>query len=182
MSEPEAPRPRPQYGEYASPEEQRARIRKPAYPPAEPAASFSPAAPPVPPAPVAAPAGRRRVVDRVVTFVLLGYGLLTVVSALPALVDAGAYVQRVLGVMGVQATLSDPGTARGYGIAAAIVMIVLWIAAAALSWVSLRRGRITWWIPLLAGILANVAAGVLLTIPLYADAGVRAALLSMYGG
>ena len=86
-------RPQPLYGQYATPEEQRARIRQPdATWALETGQSVSPAAtPPRQPAP---PAGARppsattkaaptrgRLVDRVVTVGLLAYGLFAVVSS-----------------------------------------------------------------------------------------------------
>jgi hypothetical protein len=187
VSDPEGPAgpPRPQYGEYASPEEQRARIRQPAYPPASPQPGAAP--PPLPPiAPIPGPAAsapgvRRHPVDFVVTLALLAYGLWNVVSTVPALFDIGSYVHELLSVMGTDAQLSDPDAARGYGIAAAVVMIVLWLAAAVLSGLQMRRGRIAWWIPLVAGVLASLVTGILLTIPLLADPGVRDAILSLSG-
>ncbi|MEN2740080.1 DUF6264 family protein [Microbacterium sp. X-17] len=189
MSDPDAPiepprepHPRPQYGEYATPEEQRARIQQPAYPPASPpvAPPLAPAPRPIPQAATRAPA-RRHPVDLVVTVGLLAYGLVTVVTSVPALLDMSAYTSQLLSVIRVNAQLSDPDAARGFGIAAAAVMIVLWLAAASLSWLRIRRGRIAWWIPLVIGVVANLATGVLVSIPLLSDPGVRSAILSASG-
>ncbi len=177
----ETPRPRPQYGEYATPEEQRARIRQPdidaaleagtggAAVAASPAVVVPRAGVPAAPAVAAAPVSRGRTVDRVVTFALLTYGLVNVVTAIPALVDFAAYADTVFQLLGVDVELSDPAAGRPWGIAAALVLGIGWLITAAVSWWSMRRGRLTWWIPLVGGLVFSVASSVLVFIPLMAD-------------
>ncbi|MBW9093517.1 hypothetical protein JNB62_07475 [Microbacterium jejuense] len=192
MSDGEA-RPRPQYGEYASPEEQRARIQQPAPAWQQP---VTPAVPVVTEAPGAgipqaqqdadalsagAPV-RPRLVDRVVTIALLVYGLFNVVTSFPSFLDYGAYAETMFAVMGLDVTLSDPAAGRPWGIAAAVVLALGWIATALVSLWSLRRGRLTWWIPLAAGILFTLVTGVLMAIPLMSDPAVVKALLGTTGG
>ena len=170
---PGAPRPRPQYGEYATPEEQRARIRQPDATYALETGQAVVSAPAVPapavPAPAAAAPPRSRVVDRIVTVSLLAYGLFNVLSSFPAFLDYAAYAQAMFAVMGVDAELADPAAGRPWGIAAAVLLSVGWIATALLSWASMRRGRLTWWIPLVAGIVFTFAAGTLMVVPLVND-------------
>lgn len=187
----ESSRPRPQYGEYATPEEQRARIRQPApWQQEEQAVAAAPAAgipasgaPVVPgshtPLTAAVPGERprQRPVDRIVTFALLAYGLVNVITSVPAFVDYSAYADTLLGMLGVDATLSDPGAGRGWGIAAALVLAVGWCATVVLSLWSVRRGRLTWWIPLTAGIVFTFAAGILMMVPLMSDPAVWQALV-----
>lgn len=190
----EAPRPRPQYGEYATAEEQRARIRQPdATHALETGQSVAPPAEKAQAAPAARAASgsagtvgafgaagappRPRTVDRIVTVALLAYGLFTVLTSLPAFLDYGAYAQAMFAVMGVDAELADAAAGRPWGIAAAIVLGVGWIATALLSWWSLRRGRVTWWIPLVAGVVFTFAAGMLMVVPLINDPAVWDALV-----
>ena len=176
---------RPQFGEYATPEEQRARIREPApwqlaQTPAAPVVTDAPG-PAVPSAP--APAERRtRPVDRIVTFALLAYGLVNVVSSVPAFLDYGAYAETMLAVMGVDAQISDPAAGRGWAIASVLVLTIGWCATVAVSWWSVRRGRLTWWIPLSAGILFTFVSGVLMAVPLMSDPTVWQALVDSVGG
>jgi hypothetical protein len=169
-------RPRPEYGEYATPEEQRARIQQPIFPDPVP---VEPVPEPVEAAP-AARAVRPRLFDRVATLVLLAYGLVTVVTSIPSLVDYGTYAGDLLAAMGVEAQLSDPAAGRGYGVAAVIVMAVLWLVAALLSWISIRSGRLSFWIPLVAGAVANLVAGALMVIPLVSDPGVWSAVTQRF--
>jgi hypothetical protein len=121
-------------------------------------------------------------VDRIVTFALLAYGLVNVVAAVPAFLDYGAYAETMLTMLGVDVQLSDPADGRAWGIAAVLVLTIGWCATAAVSLWSVRRGRLTWWIPLVAGILFTFAAGALMAVPLLSDPAVWQALIDSAGG
>lgn len=179
-------RPRPQYGEYATPEEQRARIQEPAPWQAEVLAPVMTQAPalgiPSPSTPAEPAARRPRPVDRIVTFALLAYGLVNVVSAVPAFLDYSAYAETMLTMLGVDVQLADAADGRAWGIAAVLVLIIGWCATAAVSFWSVRRGRLTWWIPLVAGILFTFTAGALMAVPLLSDPAVWQALIDSAGG
>lgn len=185
-STPPESRPRPQYGEYASPEEQRARIRQPevswALETGRPVPVDTAGAVPAP-APASAPTAgaatpRPRAIDRIVTFALLAYGLLNVISAFPSLVDFVAYADTMFDLLGIDATLTDPAAGKPWGIAAALVLAFGWVLTALLSWASLRRGRLSWWIPLVGGIVFTFASATLVLIPLTNDPAVWDALVS----
>lgn len=175
-------RPRPQYGEYATPEEQRARIKQPdltrlletgqdpdALKGAVPADSPSRATKPAARTSAASTMPRGRFADRVVTIALLVYGLVNVVTGIPSMIDYGAYVTTVLTLMGIDGELADPASGRPWGIAAALILAIGWLLTAYLSWRSLARGRVTWWIPLVAGIVFTFVTGVLLMVPIVSD-------------
>ena len=166
--------PRPQYGEYATPEEQRARIR-------QPDTATAHAHEVVPQPPVAAADGgasapsdetRSRMTDRIITFALLAYGFVNLVTTFPALVDYSGYADKVFDLMGVDVELSDPAAGRSWGIAAALVLAIGWAITALVSWWSLRRGRRTWWIPVVGAIVFTVASGILMLVPLMSDPAV----------
>lgn len=184
MTDPSDPRPRPAYGEYATFEEQQARIKQPdltrmleigqdpdaAAPAAygsSPTAVAAPVSRDTPPA--ATPVRRGRFADRVATIALLVYGLVNVVTSVPAMIDYDTYVTTVLSLLGVDGQLADPSAGRAWGIAAALVLAFGWLLTAMLSWRSLSRGRVTWWIPLTAGIVFTIISGLLLMIPITAD-------------
>lgn len=185
MTDPERPqppraedvRPRPQYGEYATPEEQRARIRQPdmtrlletgqdpdALDAAAPADSPSGAARPADPS-----VRRGRFADRVATIALLIYGLVYIVTGIPAMLDYDSYVGTVLQVLGVDGRLSDPSAGQPWAIAAALVLAIGWMLTAWVSWRRLARDRVTWWIPLVAGIAFAFVSSILLMIPIVSD-------------
>lgn len=171
-------RPRPQYGEYATPEEQRARIQEPAPWQREPAAPIMTDAPvdSIPSAPVVAEK-RQHPVDRIITFALLAYGLVNVIASIPAFLDYGAYAEAMLGLMGVDAQLTDPAAGEPWAIAAVVVLAVGWCVTTALSVWSMRRSRVSWWIPVAGGIVFSMTAGALMVAPLMNDPAVWQALL-----
>jgi len=188
MSEP-GERPRPQYGEYATPEEQRARIKQPdltrlletgqdpdalngAVPADSPSLASKPAS-----APVAGAMTRGRFTDRVVTIALLVYALVNVVTSIPSMIDYSGYVSTVLNLLGVDGELADPAAGRPWGLTAALVLAIGWLVTAYVSWRSLARGRITWWIPLVAGVVFTVITGVLLMVPIVSDPALWNAIL-----
>jgi len=177
-------RPRPQYGEYATPEEQRARIQQPDLTRLldtgqDPDALHgAPAGTAVAAAVIdEAPIRRGRFVDRVATIALLVYGLVNVVTGIPGMINYESYVGTVFSLLGVDAQLSDPAAGRPWGLAAALLLAIGWLATAYLSWRSLRRGRVTWWIPLVAGIVFTFVSGILLMVPIVSDPTVWNAIL-----
>lgn len=176
------PRPRPQYGEYATPEEQRARIQEPAPAQLEPIAPIMTDAPAdgIPSGPVVAER-RQHPVDRIVTFALLAYGLVNVITSVPAFLDYETYAETMLAMMGVDVQLSDPAAGKAWGIAAALVLAIGWCATAALSVWSMRRSRVTWWIPVVGGIVFIFITGALMAVPLMNDPAVWQALLDSAG-
>ncbi|MDT0180047.1 DUF6264 family protein [Microbacterium sp. ARD31] len=192
-------RPRPQYGEYATPEEQRARIRQPDVTAAldtgqspdevASASAHRPAAgKPGSSGPgvrsedgaAAAPARatRGRSIDRIVTIALLAYGFVTMIGAIPAFIDYGTYASNLLETMGVDAELSDPAAGRPWAIAASLVLAFGWMVTAALAAWSMRRGRLSWWIALTGGVVFTFISGLLIVVPLLSDPEVLRAMQS----
>lgn len=209
-SEAATPRPKPQYGEYATPEEQRRRIQQPdatwaletgqtIEDPSAAASAGTPAAPgtgsaprtayaPVAPAGGSGPAlagpgvdpdgrPRRRLGDRIATFALLGYGLVNVVISAPAMFDFAAYANRMFEIAGTGAEYTGGSAGDPWGATAAIVLIGGWLLTAWLSWRRMASGRLTWWIPLVGGVVFTLIASVLLVVPLVSDPGVLSSLL-----
>jgi hypothetical protein len=189
-------RPRPQYGEYASPEEQRAAIKQPAEWQLE--AQQTDAAPPQPTPgayqpgngdrsgsqypdyhraeppyqqhlyeqhryqhpyeqrPAGRPAPRANLGDRIATFFLLAYGLYSVIDMIANAVQGGAIVQQ-------SAQVVDPADGQFIAsfpdwvwTAAAVVYAVVWLIALLTSLRAMRAGRIAFWIPLVAAIVAGL--------------------------
>lgn len=167
-------RPRPQYGEYATPEEQRARIQRPEVTEALEAG----VAPPAEPAPAAdsAPRVRGPLADRIATFVLLAYGLVSVVSTIVQLQDFPGYAERAAQILGVDATYTALSAGYVWGAAASVIYGVGYVLTAWLTWRRLRRGRIAFWIPLVGFVATTLLAGVCVTIALTADPAFLSAL------
>ncbi len=171
-------RPRPAYGEYATPEQQRAAMGMPA-----PEASIPlPAAPVSPRLPVDAPftpvrpthattsaARPTRRVDRIITFALLAYGLMTVISSVPQLWHFTDFAQTWMTLAGIDATFTNIAQGDLWGRIGAFVFAAGWVLTAVLSWRAVARARLSWWIPLVGAIVTFLVVTVCLTVPLIGD-------------
>lgn len=182
---PERQRPRPEYGEYATPEEQRARM---GLPPLHHGA-LQPHTAPVGSGPSytgqGAGAGRDagadgtpshpqtrpvRTWDRALTWMLLAIGLLSLATS------AGSYLNMV---PAMQAAYQELGIghfgaaaiARPAGIVLVVVQSVIWVATVLVSQRSLGRGRISFWIPLVGAVMSYIALVVVLLIVVLNDPG-----------
>lgn len=186
------PRPRPQFGEYASPEEQRAHIAEPVDEQRAEELGIAPVVPvdrrsveptlreqtrqaspqgssSAPTSSQGADGARRPVTgDRLATSILLGLGLIGLIVTMPSLLDLPGLIRPALVQLGVSGYSSD-GLASAMGILALGLQIAIWIGAVLLSLRSLRAGRLTFWIPLVAGVVANIVVIVCLAIAMGAD-------------
>ncbi|GAA3019342.1 DUF6264 family protein [Microbacterium dextranolyticum] len=176
------PRPRPAYGEYATPEEQRAAIRQPAESTPEGTGSpaphaplpHAPAQPTTRPHPTTSAARPTRTADRIITVALLAYGLITVLSAVPQLWTFAEFAQTWMTLAGIDATFTNTAQGDLWGRIGAGVFVFGWLVTAVISWRSLRRSRLSWWIPLVGAIVTFLIVSVCLTVPLLSDPAVVA--------
>lgn len=182
MAEPK----RPEYGEYATPEEQRARMGLPpegahAPTPFAPAAeretiANAPALRPAPPAPVpapgfglgAAPGGVPPRGDRIISLLLLGAGLFAVITMIPMLIDLSTAVRQAFEQFGID-SFSNTGLASTMGWVILAVNVLLWLGTARLTLGRIRAGKLSWWIPVVAGAIAFIVLMVLLGIVMGSD-------------
>jgi hypothetical protein len=167
-------RPRPQYGEYATPEEQRARIRRPEVTEALDAGVAPQPEQPAPtataPSPGARPGGLRGPRwDRIVTGALLAYGLVSTVSTIVQLLDFPRYAESAATILGVDATYTNLQAGYVWGAAAAFVYGVGWLVTAVLTWRRLKRGRVAFWIPIAGFVATALVAGICVTLALVGD-------------
>lgn len=156
---------RPQYGEYASPEEQRVRA---GLPPMEsaPSASETTVSARLTDATAQSPHPR---VGRMVTIVLLGIGLVYVVSSIPGFLDLSAALKESMRTMGVEGTFSNFAAAKAWGAIALIVMLVGYALTVWLSWRRIRHNRLSWWIPLVGCVVTMIIVTVCISVPLMGD-------------
>lgn len=189
MSAPSSPAadgaPRPRYGEYATPEQQRAAIGRPDAPP-----ELSPATGPRGPLATQAPrtgpvtvthattraARPSRTADRVITIGLLAYGLFTVISAVPQLWFFTDFAEAWMKLAGIEGTFTNIAQGDVWGRVGAGVFVLGWLLTALASWRALRRGRLAWWIPPVGAIASFLIVSVCLTVPLLGDPAIVAHL------
>ncbi len=173
---------RPQYGEYATPEEQRARAGLPPVEADAPAAA-PPSAPHV--APVSAPAAGKRVarpMDRLITFVLLGFGLVNVLTSIGGFTDLASTMNRTLEVLGMEGEFTNYSAARVWGVVAAIVMLAGYAATAWFAFRRLNSGRSAWWVPLAGFAVTMLLVSACLAVPMFGDPAFTGGMLAPPAG
>jgi hypothetical protein len=160
-------RPAPQYGEYATPEEVAALRGETASPP--------PADPGPPHAAAQEPArgSTWRRLDRPITIALIAFGVLNLLQYAGALLDFDYF----LDVATRETILDDVDfteAARVGGIVLFVVCLALVLASGAIAVLLLRRGRVAFWVPLVAGALSILAWVVVLVVILLQTPGALA--------
>ena len=182
-------RPRPQYGEYATPEEQRARIQNPDASYAletgqapdlvasgavgqgtsrpTPAPEWIPLPPHIDAAAETRP-GRRRI-DLIVALALLGYGLVNVVLTIFQIMDFPAFAQQFMDISGIDGEFTNLAAGRLWGSIGAVVFAVGWLVTALFVYLRARRGKRVWWIPVVGAAVTFVIFTICVTVPLMGD-------------
>ncbi|MEU1970100.1 DUF6264 family protein [Microbacterium sp. NPDC019599] len=168
------PRPRPAYGEYATPEEQRARIQQPdatwaletGQAPedvAESASGWPVDTSPAPPVPAS------RGVDRAVTLALLAIGAFNVIATAISYFDLAGLADQAMRILGVPGEFTNVESAQLWGPIAAVVLVAGFVVTALLAWRRLRAGRLSWWVPVVGAVVTYIFVYVCISIPLLGD-------------
>lgn len=169
---------RPQFGEYATPEEQRERAGLPPIT----SESAAPYAPQTPQIPQAQPARAGGSAGRIVTIVLLALGLFNVLSSAPRFLDLPATFDDTMKLFGIDGTFTDSAAARTWGIVALLVLIAGYAATVWLSLRRLRAGRSSWWVPLVGFVVTTFLVSICLTVPMLGDPAFTQSLLTPPAG
>lgn len=158
--------PRPQYGELATPEEQR---RAAGLPPLG-ETTAEPAVPAPAPEPVAEAAPRRaHPVDRFATIGLLAYGLINVVVTAISYLDLTRVMNESMKILGIEGEFTNYEQGKLWGTIAAVVLVVGWSLTATASIRRLRSAKITWWVPLVGAVATMLIASMCLAVPMLND-------------
>ena len=188
--EPELPqygerRPRPQYGEYATPQEQ-AKIIADSLPPVSALLVPPPARPLTtgggsghrPPdaatrvsanAPVRPATPRRtRRWDLVLTAVFLGYANVNVIAQLVSRDTLATIVTQFLVAQGIGAYTPTALTTTLGNVLNIVTLALFVVTVLATTWM-LRRGRVAFWVPIVGGVAATTVALVFVVILLQSD-------------
>ncbi len=192
--EPELPqygerRPRPQYGEYATPQEQ-AKIIADSLPPVSELLVPPPARPPTarpltgggsghrPPdaatrvsanAPVRPATPRRtRRWDLVLTAVFLGYASVNVIAQLVSRDTLATIVTQFFVAQGIGVYTPTTLTTTLGNVLNIVTLALFVVTVLATTWM-LRRGRVAFWVPIVGGVAATTVALVFVVILLQSD-------------
>ena len=163
MNEQTTPAPRPQYGEYATPEEQR---RLAGLPPLDAVPVTEVPAEPAPEP--AAPAGRGNV-DRIVTIALLAYGLVNVVMTAISYLDLPTVLQQSMQILGIEGDFTNFAQGRLAGAVAAVVLVIGYALTALAAFRRLRAGKKSWWVPLVGAVATMIVVTICIMIPMLGD-------------
>ena len=190
------PRPKPQYGEYATPQEQ-AKIIADSLPPVSPLLVHPvPVSPgPIPPAPVppvlssgvvgkpprtphsktrltgpspTEPRRRPRRWDIILTAGLLGYATINVVTQLIARDTLATIATQFFVAQGIGA-YTPTALTTSLGNTLNVVTLALFVATVLVTIWMLRRGRVAFWVPIAGGVTATIVALVFVVILLQSD-------------
>jgi hypothetical protein len=157
----------PQYGEYATPEEVAA-LRGPVAAPHPVLPTASPSPPPA-----AATGSTWRRLDRPITIALIAFGVLNLVQYAGPLLDFEYFLEML-----TRDTFADAidfgSAARVGGIVLFAVCLALVLISGLIAVVLLRRGRVAFWVPLVAGVLSLLAWVVVFVVILLQTPGALA--------
>jgi len=155
-------RPRPQYGEYASPDEQAQAMGvplEPVLPPPVASERIESAAPPADVIP------KPRPWDRIVTTALIAIGTFAVLTFFPAFATLSSTFSQAFTIAGY-GDFQSTSLANSVGVVLNVVMVAFFLVSMFLALRALRSGRRAFWIPLTAGvtffIIVIVAMGAVL--------------------
>jgi len=107
--------------------------------------------------------------DRFATIALLAYGLVNVVMTGISYLDLPTVLTEVMKILGIDGEFTEYAAGRAWGTAAAVVLVIGWTVTAVLSGRRLRRGRITWWLPLVGAVVTSFLAAICVMIAMMGD-------------
>ncbi|MCU1556819.1 MAG: hypothetical protein JWN09_814 [Microbacteriaceae bacterium] len=157
------PRPRPQYGEYATPQDQ-AKAMGAAIPTR---GQVTPQSPP----PLAVPSrakGAPRRWDLVLTLALLAYGPVNVVTGFFQFANLATVLNQVYTSMGI-GTFPPSSLATSLGVVINVSNAVLYVITAFVTARLLRSGRLAFYVPIAGAAAAWIVSGVCIGILMFGD-------------
>ncbi|KJL24981.1 hypothetical protein RN51_00801 [Microbacterium oxydans] len=115
------------------------------------------------------PVKRAHPLDRFATIAMLAYGLINVVVTGLSYLDLASVLNQTMKIVGIEGEFTNFAAGRTWGVIAAIVLVVGWSVTAALSIRRLRRGRLTWWVPIVGAIVTMGVVTVCIAVPMMGD-------------
>lgn len=132
----------------------------------------APPAAPIEPAPAprakAASSGSRPV-DRFATIALLAYGLVNVVITGMSYLDFSTVMTEAMKVLGIQGEFTNFAQGKLWGTIAAIMLVIGWCLTAMFAVRRLRRGKLSWWVPLVGAVATLIVTSICVAVPMFGD-------------
>ena len=155
---------RPEYGEYATPEEQAAAAGTPWQPP-HPSTRVS--ADGVPPQQQDRPAPRSS--DSIVTLALLALGAYNAFSYVQTGLDLPRSLDAGFAMFGIADRFNGSDAARAVGYAVVAVALIGYVITAVLSVRRMRSGRLSFWVPIVGGLIVTTVLTAMIGIVASSD-------------
>ncbi len=130
-------------------------------------------------APAAAAPARRRPVDRIITIALLAYGLVNVIVTAVSYLDLPTAMNETMKILGIDGEFTNFAQGRLWGTFAVVVLVVGWALTALLSVRRLRRGKLTWWVPVVGAVATTIMVSICIMVPMLGDPAFMAYVESM---
>ena len=111
---------------------------------------------------------QRRSGDFIATIALLVVGLFSVVNNVVTLFDLNAFLRQFAALYDIEGYTPN-GDFSAAGVGVGIFWIVLYLATVWVTVLSLRARRLSFWIPLVAGVVATLSSTALYLIALLSD-------------
>lgn len=169
---------RPQYGEYATPDEQR---RLAGLPPLDAAPAAAPVTEQPAPAEPVRSIAKARPWDRIITIALLAYGLVNVIMTGLSYLDLPTVMNESMRILGIDGEFTNFAQGRLWGTTAAVLLVVGWAITAWLSLRRLRTGKLTWWVPLVGAAATMLIVSICIMVPMLGDPAFMAYVDGMSG-
>jgi len=167
-------RERPQYGEYASVDEQVAAGGYAVEP--EPVAPVAqPLAPPLATTRIAGAPPAQRPWDLALTVAFLVFGAYSVVSSIPGLLDFGTTINQIYALSGY-GDYTEIALADGIGIGILVSQSVLFIVTVVITALRLRARKLAFFVPLIGGAVAGIVIFALMLVAITSDPAFAAML------
>jgi hypothetical protein len=178
---------RPQYGEYATPEQQ-ARAMGQTYRPPVPTPQPSSTPPPPDPSarvtsgeqPAVPRQARASIGDRFTTMFLLGIGLFSFLESISGYLHFSIQFNAAVAQMG-GGTYSDPARADHVGIGLLIAHVVLYVGTLLWALTNLAHGRRAFYVPIVGFVIFAIVYCVALAVLLYSDPSLLAHVKTQFG-
>lgn len=173
-------RPRPQYGEYATPEEQRARIREP-LPEVHidsdvPVYASSPApATGVPQAGAPTP-GQAGKTQRTITIAMLAFGAVNVLMAAVSFLSFSDALTETFLAFGLERSVAEQPRPQIWGTTMLLVLVIGFLVTAYLCVRRIQAQKSSWWIALVGAVVTWVVVYAIMAAVIVSDPAFAALL------
>ncbi|PKI92145.1 hypothetical protein CW368_04750 [Actinomycetales bacterium SN12] len=113
---------------------------------------------------------------------LLGLGLVNVLSSIPQFVNMASTLSESMKMLGLDGEFTNYAAARTWGVIAVVILLAGYAVTAWLSFRQLKRSRPAWWIPLVGFVITMSLVSACISVVMFSDPAFVAGMLSTPAG